>query len=85
MRKKPQLSEWIDGSVKPTLPGVYQRRWPFSGEHCFFRFDGRAWRSASKTPLWASIESDISSFQDLPWRGLARDPSLCAPCEGLAS
>jgi hypothetical protein len=70
------LTDWIDGSVKPSLPGVYMRKWPFNEEVWFFRFDGRMWRSASKTPLRASTESDISTHQHLHWRGLAHDPAL---------
>jgi hypothetical protein len=81
------LSEWIDGWVAPTLPGVYQRRWGnCEGGFMYARFDGVFWYASAKTVRRACIESDISSYQKgIDWRGLARDPALCALCDGLAS
>jgi hypothetical protein len=76
MRKEPQLSEWIDGSVKPTLPGVYQRMWPHHEAVNYFRFDGSFWFAAAESVFLASVESDASMHQYLPWRGLAHDPAL---------
>lgn len=68
---EPELSDWIDGSVKPTLAGVYQRRWPATpNDVWYFRFDGAVWRSCSKSVWHAYTENDTSTHQALPWRGL---------------
>lgn len=67
-----KLTPWYPGDVKPVRVGVYERLY-YDGERtCFSRFDGASWRAG-----WAGIyraQDDWwprSSYQDLPWRGLA--------------
>lgn len=67
----PDLSDWIDGSVKPTIEGVYERQWPGTPEDVwYFRFDGAVWRCGSTSVWHAYTENDTSTHQALPWRGL---------------
>jgi hypothetical protein len=85
MRKEPQLSEWIDGSVKPTIVGVYQRDFSFCGKDDirFCKWDGDLWLVGYYTVSAAAESSHNSNYQrGIPWRGLARDPAIL---HGLAS
>lgn len=74
--RKPKLSRWISGSIKPTLDGVYERSEPetFCGHYSYF--DGRKWGVSSATPDLAASRKTISSvWQDIKWRGLAESAS----------
>ena len=72
MAKKPKLTPWFPGSVKPVHVGVYQRTWkslPFSF------WDGRQWLLAGYEKRDAMGHSNIpSSAQSVPWRGLSEKP-----------
>ena len=68
------LTDWIDGSVKPTIVGVYLRR--IAGREYFSEWDGRRWCGAGHTALEASCVRAVSSDQSALWRGLAHDPAF---------
>ena len=73
---KPRLTEWFAGTAKPALPGVYERSEPaaFCGNYSYF--DGSKWGVSSNNPDVAESRKVLSSvWQDIPWRGLAEDPS----------
>lgn len=72
MAKKPKLTKWFDGSVKPVRDGVYQRR-HFVGK-VYSLFSNGHWCLNQPTTLQASRAYYFSSRQDLPWRGLAEQP-----------
>ena len=74
------LTGWIDGSVKPTIVGVYQRDY-FSTRSkvaalAFALWDGTQWHSHGATPDAAACNPTLSAFQHAPWRGFANDPAL---------
>jgi hypothetical protein len=77
---KPRLSDWIDGSVKPTIVGVYQRRYGSTSVH-YCMWNGRYWLFPTDNIATAAHAargnpgSNASFEQALPWRGLAEDPS----------
>jgi hypothetical protein len=77
------LTDWIDGSVKPSLPGVYQRDirsfslfgvsvFPVAA---FALWDGIVWHVYGTSAEKAFATRQVSERQSLPWRGLARDPA----------
>ena len=40
----PKLTEWLPGTWKPTLPGVYQRRYMSDPDAVYYaRWDGACW------------------------------------------
>jgi hypothetical protein len=77
------LSQWLDGSVRPTLPGVYERNLlplamrdhaeiPATG---YSLWDGEFWMWTRATVHDAAVDIVPSTHQTLPWRGLAYDPA----------
>ena len=72
----PKLTDWIDGRIKPTIPGVYQRRYQNATERFvwYARWDGSEWFSTGITPEQAQEITVRTAFQHLPWRGLAEPP-----------
>ena len=78
---KPKLTPWIDGSVKPTRVGVYERDYAYprpikrKSVVVFCRWDGADWYCCSSTILGAAAEGLASDIDGAPWRGLASDPS----------
>lgn len=71
----PQLSEWIDGSIKPTIVGVYQRHYYMSTKY-YCMWTGTRWLCAGGSPMHAARIRAVSGAQDLQWRGLRHDPAL---------
>jgi hypothetical protein len=74
--RKPKLSPWISGRIKPALVGVYERAVAdtFSGRYSYF--DGKRWGVSHYTPALAERNKSISStWQNLKWRGLAESAS----------
>lgn len=78
VRLEPERSDWIDGSVKPTMVGWYERNYTpwLKDETVLYAFwNGTAWGTSRLKPVegregfYASMESDI------PWRGLRHDPT----------
>jgi hypothetical protein len=79
MPLEPDLSEWVDGSIKPTIEGVYERKY-FSGTPDGFvcryaLWDGATWHTCSESVHGAALKEAYSSFQNRAWRGLRYDPS----------
>jgi hypothetical protein len=76
---EPELSDWIDGSVAPTIVGVYEREYPVTlldeVTRAFSLWDGKSWHSYETTADRAALNSHISAFQCAPWRGLRHDPT----------
>jgi hypothetical protein len=74
--KKPKLTKWFDGSVKPVRDGVYQRSLVHSERGLYWLFKDGAWRyGGDGTPNDVRLNSIAKSpQQDLPWRGLAVKP-----------
>ena len=68
---KPKLTPWIDGSVKPTRVGVYERMSP----GWYGKWDGRAWMRGDTRKRVAAASSLRSDYQNHHWRGLASDPA----------
>lgn len=63
---------WLPGSVKPIRSGVYERRYP-TGAISFSKWDGKRWRVQGFSVGIANNIPEVSMWQDLPWRGLARE------------
>lgn len=74
MKKKPELTPWFDGYVKPVRPGVYERKYPGFRGRSFNRWCGRMWFFVGESIEEASDEVAYSPARHLPWRGLAQDP-----------
>ena len=75
--KKPKLTQWFDGSVKPVRDGVYQRR-TFSGDVLYWQFKDGFWRWGGAVSAYSVVlnEPVRSNRQNLPWRGLAQKPEV---------
>ncbi len=70
------LTDWIDGRVKPTVPGVYQRKYAgLPAFSSFCRWNGYAWFGSAPLEPASRVRYE-SSEQRLSWRGLAFDPLL---------
>lgn len=72
MKKQPKLTDWIDGSVKPTIKGWYERNYDDNKIiHYLDYWDGKDW--------WYGVGSGKKCrraiLQDRSWRGLAQDPA----------
>lgn len=73
----PKLTDWIDGRMKPNLPGLYQRRW--TGLIIWSKWTGSRWLRGREIRLKYSMECadderSPSGEQCLPWRGLSEPP-----------
>jgi len=68
-----KMTTWFGGNRKPMKIGVYQRMFPISVRYCYW--DGLGWHVGGMSPKAARYKGMISDHQDLPWRGLAEDPS----------
>lgn len=75
--KKPKLTKWFDGSVKPARDGVYQRR-TASGDVLYWQFKGGFWRWGGAISAHDVVLNQIehSNRPNLPWRGLAQKPEV---------
>lgn len=67
------LTDWFPGTVKPALPGFYEREYRSPETFPVDYWDGLFWRAAVKgdTPEDAEELRPRCAFQELPWRGLA--------------
>lgn len=85
----PKVTDWIDGRIKPTIPGVYQRKFVSSPAAFFWAlWTGREWMAGRRSfrgndfanedvargIAHAAAETIPSLSDDLPWRGLAEPP-----------
>lgn len=64
---------WIQGRFKPSREGVYKRKYfgEKSASYCLWK-DGN-WYFKCDNKQAASREKEISSTQNLPWRGLTTE------------
>ena len=76
--KKPKLTKWFDGSVKPVRDGVYQRKTD-GGDFRYWIFMDGFWRYGG----FGNAEMCVTAFSDrgalsqsIPWRGLAQNPEV---------
>lgn len=70
-----KLTDWIDGDIKPTLAGVYERSYyNISSVRLFCYWDGKKWFGCVYSVESAAKVTLESDFQSLPWRGLAKEP-----------
>lgn len=72
MSKK--LTPWLDGDVRPAKVGVYRRKY-HSGRKHYSLWNGARWNVGCTTVKQAAEVGCGSSFQRLPWCGLAQDPN----------
>lgn len=76
-----ERGDWIPGSVKPAMVGVYERRWQGGkGDKVAYSYwDGARWSKHRDHPDRLIDERrvgllDVSRKQERSWRGLASDP-----------
>lgn len=69
--EKLKRTPWFKFHVKPTRPGVYERRY-LSGTILFAEWTGHNWLFGRRTPTLAATERE-ASFAQGPWRGLAEE------------
>ncbi|WP_395009808.1 hypothetical protein [Undibacterium sp.] len=74
--KKPKLTKWFDGSVKPVRDGVYERKYPGEPESVYNKFANGKWYVGGWTIEQADFKSGISEYQNDPWRGLTQNPEV---------
>lgn len=77
--KKPKLTKWFDGSVKPVRDGVYQRTTDGERGFAYWIFKEGFWRYGG----FKNAEMCVTEFSDRgaliqnkPWRGLAQNPEV---------
>lgn len=78
-----KLTKYFSAKIKPALVGVYDRNdkgtFMYNGMPNYSYWDGSRWGVSCITVKGAHGERNIrSSEQNLPWRGLAEDPSKSA-------
>lgn len=68
-----KLTDWFQGDVKPIRVGIYERRYK-SGIY-FSKWNGIHWGFGHCKVKFANLTEDfLSQYQNLPWRGLSKDP-----------
>lgn len=72
----PKMTEWFDGAkFVPGSVGVYQRDCPGSTQACYSWWGGTFWSPGDYSPDFAfRFRGLVSLSQNLPFRGLAREP-----------
>jgi len=66
------MSDWIDGSIKPTKIGIYERY--YDGDIWCCKWDGQTWFTGVDNVYIAKNEKMISRCQNLPWREIEEEP-----------
>lgn len=68
---------WFKGHTKPVHLGVYETKNPVALSRVVYQhWDGHMWGKYMPSPLSAwKLREEPSSYQDQPWRGLAKKPS----------
>ena len=73
--KKPKLTKWFDGSVKPVRVGFYETGW--GDEKAVTDYDASPFLWWWNGSYWlASDTFEISHYQKRYWRGLAQNPEV---------
>lgn len=74
-----RLTPWFPASTKPKRVGVYKRRLA-NGKARYSFWNGHGWGLYCTTPKYAfSWRTVASSYQALPWCGLATPTKTTAP------
>lgn len=69
--KKPKLTEWFPGHVKPVREGVYLRKVPAGERYAYW--NGKSWNVSAETPKGALCNKWWrSKFQSAPWKGILK-------------
>lgn len=74
IKQEPQLTDWISGDLKPSCDGVYQRMYSYIGI-MFCKFQNSKWSAPYGNIELANRANVMSSYDDLPWRGLSSNPN----------
>ena len=70
-----KLTQWFDGSkFFPSHVGVYERQYEDSSIGWYCKWDGKNWMKPLFSAEYANKEIELSDFQSLNWRGLAKQP-----------
>jgi hypothetical protein len=79
-RKEPSTgneTRWFPWHIRPAYIGVYQRQMYSPGRMWMFsKWDGVAWHTQYPDIESAESATERSTYQRLPWRGLARPAPL---------
>jgi len=78
IKQEPELTDWISGDFKPTIDGVYQRKYDDGTELeeiYFCKFENGRWFSLQENIEDADAEYVNSVLPNLPWRGLSSNPN----------
>ena len=67
-----KLTEWYPGTVKPVRKGVYQRLNPLTGNTVYSNWTGKYWHAYTDRLFDAKNRKELSQFQNLAWRGVAK-------------
>lgn len=67
------VTDWFPAAVKPVRRGVYERSMPDRSRWSYW--NGRRWSlSFSSAATAFKARACSSSYQNVPWRGLAEKP-----------
>ena len=70
-----KLTPWYPGHVKPVRVGVYERKYRNINDNSVYsRWNGEKWFCGSFHVHFAEEDMEPSSYQSLPWRGIAKEP-----------
>ena len=67
------VTQWFDGDVKPVHVGPYERKYTGLIRYCMW--DGGRFLWPHTSAKGAASEFIGSNAQNLPWRGLAEEPT----------
>jgi hypothetical protein len=70
---EPKVTDWINASIKPTIPGVYQRL--LGTEVKWARWNGQQWLRFETSANAAAVQTAPTCYCFLKWRGLAEAAS----------
>lgn len=76
------LTDWIDGLLKPVHVGVYQRMYPQTPcglKPMYSYWDGEFWYMNAENVDQARTSPLRSAYTLLDWRGLDADPRAFTP------
>lgn len=69
--KKPKLTQWFPGHVKPVHKGVYMTQ--FSDKCPYSKWDGSRWMDSEST-IEKADKAILIGYANKSWRGLAEKP-----------
>ena len=68
-----ELTPWFSGDDRPIHTGVYQR--DYYGHYEYSYWNGTLWNWAARRVADAYHSFTVSAHQDLPWRGVLKEPA----------